>query len=48
MPNLDPWINQNEEHIVTTNTITNKFENHLQSIRAERQEMIHPDYITIR
>ena len=38
MPNLDPWINQNEEHIVTTN----KFENHLLSIRAERQEMIHP------
>ena len=41
MPNLDPWINQNEEHIVT-NTIT-KFENHLLSIRAQRQEMIHPN-----
>ena len=41
MPNLDPWINQNEEHIVTK-TMTNKFENHLLSIRAERQEMIHP------
>ena len=26
---------------MTTNTITNKFENHLLSIRAERQEMIH-------
>ena len=26
---------------MTTNTI-NKFENHLLSIRAERQEMIHP------
>ena len=38
MPNLDPWINQNEEHMVTTNN----FENHLLSIRAERQEMIHP------
>ena len=37
MPNLDPWINQNEEHIDT-----NKFENHLLSIKAERQEMIHP------
>ena len=37
MPNLDPWINQNEEHIVT-----NKFKNHLLSIKAERQEMIHP------
>ena len=34
MPNLDPWIIQNEA--------TNKFENHLLSIRDERQEMIHP------
>jgi len=41
MPNLDPWINQNEEHIVT-NTIT-KFENHLLSIRAEHQERIRPN-----
>ena len=45
MPNLDPWINQNnsnksEEHIAI-NTITNKFENHLLSIKAERQKMIH-------
>ena len=39
MPNLNPWVNQNEN--MTTNTI-NKFENHLLSIRAERQEMIHP------
>ena len=39
MPNLDPWINQNEEHIVTTNN----FENHLLSIRDERQKMIHPN-----
>jgi tRNA A37 N6-isopentenylltransferase MiaA len=38
MPNLDPWINQNEEHIDT-----NKFENHLLSIKAERQNMIHPN-----
>ena len=38
MPNLDPWINQNEEHMVT-----NKFENHLLSIKAERQKMIHPN-----
>jgi hypothetical protein len=36
MPNLDPWVNQNE------NMATNNFENHLLSIRAERQEMIHP------
>ena len=41
MPNPDPWINQNEEHIITK-TITNKFENHLLSIKAERQKMIHP------
>jgi hypothetical protein len=41
LPNLDPWINKNEEHI-DTKTITNKFENHLLSIRAERQKMIHP------
>ncbi len=39
MPNLDPWVNQNED--MTTKTIINKFENHLLSIRAERQEMIH-------
>ena len=35
MSNLDPWINQNE--------VTNKFENHLLSIKAERQKMIHPN-----
>ena len=35
MPNLNPWINQNEA--------TNKFENHLLSIRDERQKMIHPN-----
>ena len=46
MPNLDPWINQknqtnsneNEKHMATK-TITNKFENHLLSIRDERQKM---------
>jgi hypothetical protein len=42
MPNLDPWINQNEEHI-DTKTITNKFENHLISIRDDCQKMIHPN-----
>ena len=44
MPNLDPWVNQNNNNYVdmTTKTITNNFENHLLSIRAERQEMIHP------
>jgi hypothetical protein len=38
MPNLDPWVNQNENE--TTNTI-NKFESHLLSIKTERQKMIH-------
>jgi hypothetical protein len=35
LPNLDPWINQNEA--------TNKFENPLLSIKIERQKMIHPN-----
>ena len=39
MPNLNPWINQNEVY----KSITNKFENHLLSIRDERQKMIHPN-----
>ena len=44
MPNLDSWINQNnnsnriEEHIVTI-----KFENHLPSIKAEHQKRIRPN-----
>ena len=44
MPNLDPWVNQynNNYEDTATKTITNKFENHLLFIRAERQEMIHP------
>ena len=42
MPNLDPWINQNEEHI-DTKIITNKFENHLLSIKAEHQNQIRPN-----
>jgi hypothetical protein len=37
LPNLDPLVNQNEEHMAT-----NKFENHLLSIKTERQKMIHP------
>ena len=42
MPNLDPWVNQNNNYEdIATKTI-NKFENHLLSIRAERQERIHP------
>jgi len=43
MPNLDPWVNQNNNYEnMTTNTI-NKFENHLLSIKTERQNMIHPN-----
>ena len=37
MPNLDPWINQNKQHIVTK-----QFENHLLSIKAEHQKRIRP------
>ena len=40
MPNLDPWVNQNE--YMTTKTKKN-FENHLLSIKMERQTMIHPN-----
>ena len=40
MPNLDPWVNQNENMITKT---INKFENHLLSIKTERQKMIHPN-----
>ena len=40
MPNLDPWINQqNGEESITSN----KFVNHLLSIKDERQKMIHPN-----
>ena len=47
MRNLDPWINQNEEHMAATKTITNKFENHLLSIKAEHQKMIRPHILPI-
>jgi len=44
MLNHDPWDNQNNNNYedITTKTINN-FENHLLSIRAERQNMIHPN-----
>jgi hypothetical protein len=35
MPNMDSWINQNEA--------TNKLENHMLSIRDDRQKMIRPN-----
>jgi hypothetical protein len=41
MPNLDPWINQQNE--VTNKFVNNKFVNHLLSIRDERQKMIRPN-----
>jgi hypothetical protein len=40
LPNLDPWVNQNED--MTTRSM-NKFENQLLSIRDERQKMINPN-----
>ena len=43
MPNLDPWINQNNNYEDTTTKTINKFENHLLFIRAERQETIYPN-----
>ena len=44
MPNLDPWVNQtnNNDYEDTPTKTINNFENHLLSIRTERQEMIHP------
>jgi hypothetical protein len=44
MPNLDPWLNQNNNYEdITTKTITNKFENHLLSIKDEHQKRIRPN-----
>ena len=40
MPNLDPWVYQNED--MTTKSINN-FENHLLSIKTECQNMVHPN-----
>jgi hypothetical protein len=43
MPNLDPSVNQNNNDYEDTATKTiNNFENHLLSIKTERQEMTHP------
>ena len=42
MPNLDPWVIQNNNYEDMTTKTINNFENHLLSIRAQRQEMIHP------
>lgn len=44
MPNLDSWINQNNsnesEENIDTNTISNRFENHLLYIKDEYQKLI--------
>jgi hypothetical protein len=41
MPNLDPWVNQQNSNNEVDTTI--KFDNYLLSIRDERQNMIHPN-----
>ena len=43
MPNLDPWGNQNNNYEDTATKTINNFENYLLSIRAQCQEMIHPN-----
>jgi len=40
LPNLDPWINQQSEE---ESLKPSKFENHLLSIRDERQRIIYPN-----
>ena len=41
MPNLDPWVYQNNNYEGMTTKTINKFENYLIYIKIERQEMIH-------
>ncbi len=43
MPNLDPWVNQYNNYEDTATKTISKFENHLLSIKTERQKMIHPN-----
>ena len=43
MPNLDPWVNQYNNFEDTATKTVSKFENHLLSIKMERQKMIHPN-----
>ena len=40
MPNLNPWMNQQSEE---KSPKPSKFENHLLSIRDERQKIIYPN-----
>ena len=43
MPNLDPWVNQNNNYEDMTTKTINKFENHLLYIKAEHQKRIRPN-----
>jgi hypothetical protein len=43
LPNLDHWVNQNNNYEDMTTKTINNFENHLLSIKTERQTMIHPN-----
>ena len=43
MPNLDHWVNQYNNYEDTATKTISKFENHLLSIKTERQKMIHPN-----
>ena len=43
MPNLDPWINQENRNKNEEPITESKFENHLLSTRDERQKMISPN-----
>ena len=43
MPNLDPWLNQTNDYEDIARKTINIFENHLLSIKTERQKMIHPN-----
>ena len=40
MPNLDPWINQQSGINEEESTTLSKFENHLLSIKDERQKVL--------
>ena len=43
MPNLDPWLNQTNDYEDITRKTINIFENHLLSIKTERQKMTYPN-----
>ncbi len=43
MPNLDPWVNQNNNYEDNETKTISKIENHLLFIKTECQKMIHPN-----